>query len=54
MFLLQCPKVCGRKPLTCTAADRDSEGDGFSDEDIEEIGDITPITPIREEEPQLL
>ena len=52
MFLLQFPKVSGRKPSTSTAADRNSEGDGLSDEDSEDIGDITRITPIREEEPE--
>ena len=54
MFLLQLPKVSESKPSTSTAADRDSGGNGFSDEDIEEIGDITPFTPSREVEPQLL
>ena len=52
MFLLQFPRVFGRKPSTSTAADRNSEGDGLSDEDIEDIGDITRLTPIREEEPE--
>ena len=42
MFLLQFSKVSARKPSTSTAADRDSEGDGFSDEEIEEIGDTPP------------
>ena len=56
MFLLQFSKVSERKPSTSTAAERDSEseGDGFSDEEIEEIGDITNITLICGEEPQLL
>ena len=54
MFLLQFSKLSARKPSTSTAADRDSGGDGFSDEDIEEIGDITTVTLICGEEPQLL